>query len=340
MPLAHELAEVQLALGHHRRRAGVAEMRVVRPDDDLGLAIAGLEMGHQRFQRLGHVPVTEIPGRNTTAEHGAVIRLRVLRQPRILRRKEVLVLGHAPIAPGEIGGAPLQLDQLPHRFVLARLGEAERRGIAVDLGVVAEVIEAGVAGAGANRALGVDLVEVAEHGLDGRVQAVEVEAVESDPRRIAGEGIVVVAQPLHEVQHVGVAPHPAREALEVPKRRQGVGVVARPTHVAIDPVGIGPVRLDGHRGESPLRDEPPRDARPLAVELVGAVGRFADQDEPRVPDQLEQPVIIILAAQERGSRRAHRVDLRGRPGTWPQPLRAGLTGCIAGWRSAARRKTS
>ena len=36
---AHELAEIQFAALAHLRRARVAEVRVVRPDDDLGRRI-------------------------------------------------------------------------------------------------------------------------------------------------------------------------------------------------------------------------------------------------------------------------------------------------------------
>ena len=85
------------------------------------------------------------------------------------------------------------------------------------------------------------------------VQAVEVEPVEADLRSPCPARVVVRAQPADEVEHVGVAPHPGREALEAAQR------LARPSSsspraadVAVDPVGVGPVGLDGDGGEALL----------------------------------------------------------------------------------------
>jgi hypothetical protein len=67
---------------------------------------------------------------------------------------------------------------------------------------------------------------------------------------------------------------------------------------AVDPVSIGPVGLDCDRAESLLLDEALRDERALPVELVRAVRGLADQDELRVPDQLQQPVVIARRTGE------------------------------------------
>ena len=58
---AHELADVHFAVVAHLRRARVAEMRIVRPDNRFGLP-ASIEVGNQIFDCLDHVPVAQIPG--------------------------------------------------------------------------------------------------------------------------------------------------------------------------------------------------------------------------------------------------------------------------------------
>ena len=60
--LANELTDIQLAVFSHLRRASVAEMGVVLPDDDLCVAAsAAAEMIGQRDQRLGHVLIAQVP---------------------------------------------------------------------------------------------------------------------------------------------------------------------------------------------------------------------------------------------------------------------------------------
>ena len=114
------------------------------------------------------------------------------------------------------------------------------------------------------------------------MQAVEIEPVEAGG--LAGLGASLwLAQPADEIEHLGVAPHPGREAAEVAQRLLGVGVLGRPVHVAVDAVGVGPVGLDGDRAEAVLVDQPPGDPGPLAVELVRPVRGLADQDERASP---------------------------------------------------------
>jgi hypothetical protein len=71
-----------------------------------------------------------------------------------------------------------------------------------------------------------------------------------------------------------------REAPEVAERRVGVGVgvVARAADEPVDPVGVGPVGLHGHRREPALGDQALRDLGALAVELVRPVGCLAEKD--------------------------------------------------------------
>ena len=52
------------------------------------------------------------------------------------------------------------------------------------------------------------------------------------------------AQPLDELDYVGVAPHPGWEAPEVGKRFDGIDVVAYAVHITVDAVSIGPISLE------------------------------------------------------------------------------------------------
>jgi hypothetical protein len=58
--LANQLADVHFTIMTHLRRARVAEVRIVRPDD--GFELTGpIEMCDQIFDRLHHVAVAQIP---------------------------------------------------------------------------------------------------------------------------------------------------------------------------------------------------------------------------------------------------------------------------------------
>jgi hypothetical protein len=71
VPLARELAEVQLSAPAHLRRPRVAQVRVVRPDDDLRARDLPLEGRGQGVERLGHVTVAQVPRRHLAKEHRA-----------------------------------------------------------------------------------------------------------------------------------------------------------------------------------------------------------------------------------------------------------------------------
>ena len=75
--LTNQLANIQFAVQAHFRRARIAEMRIVRPDDRFRLP-APIQMPHQRFDRLDHVPVSQIPGGRAPAKHRPIILLGVL----------------------------------------------------------------------------------------------------------------------------------------------------------------------------------------------------------------------------------------------------------------------
>jgi hypothetical protein len=109
----------------------------------------------------------------------------------------------------------------------------------------------------------------------------------------------VRAQPAHEVEDVGIPPHPGREAFEASKRLFGVRVAGLAADVPIDAVGVGPVGLDGDGPESLFDDQALRQDRPFPVELVSAVGGLPDQDERAVSDAFEDGIVIVEGSCER-----------------------------------------
>ena len=121
------------------------------------------------------------------------------------------------------------------------------------------------------------------------MQAVKVQTVETAlPLSSRTALLVVLVQPADEVADNHVAPHPGREALEAPQRLLGSVVIAESPHVAVDPVGVGPVGLGRDRAEALLLDQPLCDLGASLVELVSAVRALADQHDARVANQLLQ----------------------------------------------------
>jgi hypothetical protein len=216
------------------------------------------------------VLVAQIPGRHPAGDHRAVVGPGRLHRPRVLLGVEGLVLGRQPVPPGGVEGVALQVDQLLDRLPLTGVAGPEGGGEPVGLAVVPG-----------------DVVEAVEPGL-GQLAA-------------AGP-VVVVAQPADEVEDHRGAPHPGREPLEAAQRRLGRRVLAAAADIAVHPVGVRPVGLDGHGAEPQLLDEPPGHAGPGGVELVGAVGGLADQHEAGVPDQVEQDDVVVGHAVGIGDR--------------------------------------
>jgi hypothetical protein len=148
---------------------------------------------------------------------------------------------------------------------------------------------------------------VALHGLARRPEGVHVEPVDAHVFGV-GARVVVRAQPGDEVAHVGVAPHPRREAREPGQRLLGARVGAEPAHVGVHARALRPVALDGHGAEPLLAHEPLGDAHPLAVELVRAVRALAEQHDARVADEGEQRVVVVGPPGQRMCRAAHGRD--------------------------------
>ena len=113
-------------------------------------------------------------------EHGAIVFFGMHHKTRVLLRikKRIRTLGAS--VPHIIGGARLQVAQLCDDLVLAGSRQAKTRRIAVALAVFLEMIEAGIAGARTPRRFRIDLVQITQHLIDRREQAIEIEAIEAD----------------------------------------------------------------------------------------------------------------------------------------------------------------
>jgi hypothetical protein len=75
------------------------------------------------------------------------------------------------------------------------------------------------------------------------VQAVEIEAIESDFFGALRKRVVVSPQPLDELDHHFVSPHPRREAAKIGKRFHGIDVNACATDIAVEPISVRPICL-------------------------------------------------------------------------------------------------
>jgi hypothetical protein len=302
MTLADQLADIQLAASRVLGGPDVAEVRIVRPHDDLGGRAQLLgEVTDERFKGCGHVTIAQVPRRDPPAEHRPVVLLGRLHRAGILFCVEQFVLRDQAVPPGILRGMPLQVDELLDHRTLALLARTVGGSEPVNLGVVAnEMVEARVALTRPGRRLGIHPIEVADDFVDGSVQAVQIQAVETGPGHLAAaQPIVVLTLPGHEIQHVGVPPHPGREALESAQRLVGgrVGIVA--PDIPVYAVRIGPVRFRRYSAESTLLDQPAGHMRPCCVELAGAVRGPADQHQVGVADEIEQNMVGRCALFDR-----------------------------------------
>src|SRR4029077_19986507 len=100
----------------------------------------------------------------------------------------------------------------------------------------------------------------------------------------------------NEVEHIGVTPHPGGEALEAAQGFFGIGVIAEPSHVAVNAIRVGPVALNCNRNEAFLFDEALGYARSFTIELMRTVRGFADEYVRCVAYLIEQRVIVLRIA--------------------------------------------
>ena len=160
--------------------------------------------------------------------------------------------------------------------------------MAVGRGIALPRRQATVTLAGDLGGLRIDLVEIVQNRSDRIIEAVEIETVKRDAL-VPVHRTIVLAQPAHEVAHLGVAPHPGRKPCKRgPLRRRILEV----PHVMIDARGIRPVRLDGNKAKALLDDQIARDPFAHPVEFGSAVGCLAEQHDARRPDPFHQRIEI------------------------------------------------
>src|SRR4030095_6622585 len=111
--------------------------------------------------------------------------------------------------------------------------------------------------------------------------------------------IVVGPQPADKIKYVDITPHPGGEMFEVRQGLDALDIVADPAHVAIDAVGLWPIRLDGHRGETLLLKKALGDLGALPIELVRTVRCRAKQDKASITDERGERIIVCGCAYER-----------------------------------------
>ena len=271
------------------------------PDYDLRPRSLLIEIGDQRVERLGHVPVAQVPGerRARGTSSGSTPRRSSPAARSARRRKNSSAATHPSRLAYSAARSPQFHTSWLDRFVLARLAQAEARRVAVSLRVLAEVLEARITVTRPPRRLGVDLIEICQDRFNGSKQTVEVEAVEADLPCLIADRVVVVSQPPDEIEHVGVAPHPGGKSLEVAERVIGAGVGARAAHVSVHSISVRPVGFNRDRPEALLDDQPFGNLRALAVKLMRAVRSLAEQHEAGVADHLQQRIVIFACADER-----------------------------------------
>ena len=153
--------------------------------------------------------VAEIPRLARAVVHDAVVPLGGGHHASVLERlEEALAVPLHIVDP-----AFEQVDQGGDDIALADREASGQRRLPVKRRVLLPRSETAVAQARHPGGGGIDVVEIAQHGVDRGVEAVEIEPVEADPRFRRAAGIVL-AQPFDQLADLLVAPHPGREARE------------------------------------------------------------------------------------------------------------------------------
>ena len=114
---SRQLADVEFTAMPHLSGTGVADMGVVRPHDDLRLAMEGLQVRGNGQQGIHHVPVAEIPGLDITAQHRAVVVFGIGNDCGILLGTEVGFCGMVTIEPEPCAFFTTQIGKSCHHLV-------------------------------------------------------------------------------------------------------------------------------------------------------------------------------------------------------------------------------
>jgi hypothetical protein len=164
---------------------------------------------------------------------------------------------------------------------------------------------------------------IAAHAVESAIEVIDVHAVEADPCRF-GALEVAGAQRLHELREGVVAPHPAREAAEVCQCLGSGTVGPQAADVAVGALHLSAVGFQHDRAGARIFDQLLGDPRALDIEFVGAVGRFPEQDEARLPRRRHRRV------ERRGSRGAGRHGCQDEGGDQSRGGAAGAPAAGAG----------
>ena len=184
--LTHDLAEGPFAATRRLRCAGIAEMRVVRPDNHLAAAAAAHAVMGQREQRVGHVGVAQIPCVQPASEHPTVVRFCIDHHLRVLLGEELRIERVGAIAREVVEFVGAQLQELAHCAGLRGGPHAKRHRIAVGLRL-AHMVQRRVAFARQGDFARVHVIQIADHRVGGPVEAVEIETLDS-PLAAAADG--------------------------------------------------------------------------------------------------------------------------------------------------------
>ena len=218
-------------------------------------------------ERVGDVPVAEVPGAGAVREHRAVVLLGVGDHGGVLLGEEVLVLGGDPVAQQVLAGATAQLDELLDHPLAARLADPEQHRLAVG-GALARIrLKTFVARtargsprpgrAGRGRRSPRASTRPGCRGQGRRSRPCRCSRAAARCGRAA-------SRRSRARRRFATSRSGSGESLRAPPRRR---VGARAVDVAVDAVGVGPVALDRDRGEPVLGDQPLGDPRSLSVEL-------------------------------------------------------------------------
>src|SRR5437588_6766749 len=225
-------------------------------------------------------------------KHRSVIFFCISYQARILFCKEELIGRQPTIALRIFHRTALQFQQLFYHGIFTGLSCSEPRGVSVSLGVFSKMFEAGITVAGASTCFWIDFCKIAEHGLNGGIQAVQVESIETGFVFSARKLVIVLAKPSDEIENIGIAPHPGRKPFEIAESFTRFTIARISTNETIDAIGIRPIRFDGHSRELLFCNQPLRNLRAFLVELMSAMRRFTNENNSGVADTSEQRIII------------------------------------------------
>src|SRR4051812_14783109 len=86
------------------------------------------------------------------------------------------------------------------------------------------------------------------------------------------------AQPLNELDHDRVSPHPGWKTPEIAKCLVRVVIITAAADVTMDAKAVRPIGFDRDRAKAVVCDQAPGELCARGVKIVGAMRSFPDQD--------------------------------------------------------------